>query len=114
VLGALIVIARLRAARACDPGGMPSRLTQQGCQYSGPSAVQPGTGGHLDGFQIQTSVLALGRKHYLKNRLDFPCDFLMYSSSRFFSASVQLPASAAAERDRQISSLTAVNSAVKS
>src|ERR1019366_3476131 len=113
-LGALIVIPRLSAAGASGPWGGVSRLGQQRRQYSGPGPMQPGASGHFDGLQVQAGALPLGRKHYLEKRLDFPCDFLMNSRSRFFSASVQPAASGSAGRKRQICSLTAVNSAVRS
>ena len=51
--------------------------------------MHTGAGGHLDGFQVQTSTLALSPEDYLEKRLDFPCDLLMNGNSRFFSASVQ-------------------------
>src|ERR1019366_4140629 len=113
-LGALIVIPRLSAAGASGPWGGVSRLGQQRRQYSGPGPMQPGASGHFDGLQVQAGALPLGRKHSLEKRLDFPCDFLMNSRSRFFSASVQPAASGSAGRKRQICSLTAVNSAVRS
>jgi len=46
--------------------------------------MEAGAGGHLDSLQVETMTLSLGLKHYLEKRLDFPCDFLMNSSSRFF------------------------------
>jgi hypothetical protein len=39
---------------------------------------------HLDRFQVETMALALGGKDYLEECLDFPRDFLMNHSSRFF------------------------------
>ena len=108
MLRALIVIARLSAAGASGPRGGASRLGQQGLQGGGPGSVQPSASGHFDGLQVQAGVLLLCRKHYLEKRLDFPCDFLMNSSSRFFSASVQPAGSGSAGRQRQICSLTAV------
>jgi hypothetical protein len=113
-LGAPIVIARLSAAGASGPWGGASRLGQQGGQQGGPGSVQAGASGHFDGLQVQAGVLPLCRKHYLEKRLDFPCDFLMNRSSRFFSASVQPAGSGSAGRERQICSLMAVNSAVRS
>ena len=71
-------------------------------------------GGHFDSFQIQARALPLGREHYLENRLDLACNFLMNSRGRFFSASGQPAASRSAGRDWQICSLVAVNSEASS
>jgi hypothetical protein len=80
-----------------------------GRQSGAPGSLPAGASGHFDGFQVQAGVLPPCRKHYLEKRLDFPCDFLMNSSSRLFSASVQPAGSGSAGRERQICSLMAVN-----
>jgi hypothetical protein len=77
--------------------------------------MQASASGHLDGFQIETVAFPLGLKHHVEQRLDFPCDFLMNSRRRLsLSTSVQPVSSGWAGRRRQISSLRAVNSAVRS
>jgi len=112
--GAVIVIASLPSARAVYRSGVAAALPQQSCQHRGPGPMQASAGGHLDRFQIERMPSALGRQHYLEKRPDFPCGFLMNSSSRFFSASVQPVGSAAAGRNQQIRSLRPVRSALSS
>ena len=70
--------------------------------------MDAGAGSHFDRFQVQAVALALRRKDYLEKRLDFPCDFLMNGSNRFFLASVHPVVSGSAGRRRQICWLTAV------
>ena len=82
-----IVIAGLMAARAGVFAGMAGRI-QQLAQNRGSRAVHAVTGRHFHGFQIEWPV-ASRRENHAQERLGFPCDFVMNSSSRFFSASVQ-------------------------
>jgi hypothetical protein len=108
------VIVSLGAAGTSDCCGVITAHSEQTGQDGSPGLVQTGAGSHLDCFQIEAMVFALRSQYYLEERLDFPCDFLMNSSSRFLSTSVQPVASASTERRRQICSLSCVSSAVKS
>jgi len=112
--GAVIVIAGLPSTGAAHRCGVAAALPQQSGQHCGPGPMKAGAGGHLDRFQIESLTLALGREDYVEKRLDFPCDFLINSSSRFFPVSVQPVGSGSVERRRQIRSLRAVSSAPRS
>ena len=113
-LGAVIVVAGLPSTSTGHCCGMAAALAQQSRQHGRTSPMKARAGRHLDRLQVESMALPLGRKDYLEKRLDFPCDFLMNSSSRFFSASLQPVGSGSAGRRRQIRSLRAVSSALSS
>ena len=88
----MVVIARFGAASgAIDSRSMATACGNQTCQNCGSGAQHAGPSGGFDRLQIRSAVSLTG-KHYLEERLDFACDFLMNGKSRFFSSSVQ-PAS---------------------
>ena len=83
------MIASLPTTATTDSGRRIDTRGQQAGQHSGSRLMHVGASSHFDGFQIQARTFALRGKYYLEERLDFPCDFLMNNSSRFFSTSVQ-------------------------
>jgi hypothetical protein len=65
---------------------------QQPAQRRSAGAVHRVAHRHLDRFQVQRWAFPLCAKDYLEKRLDFPRDFLMNRSSRFFSPRSSHPA----------------------
>jgi len=112
-LAPAVVKARLGSALTVGPSGMAVAIRQQGGQSRGAGAMHAGAKRHFQGFQVPFGLLAPGSERYLEKRLDFARDFLMNSSSRFFSSSLQPAASGSSGRSRQISSLSEVSSALR-
>jgi len=106
--GTLIMIPSLLSTRARHLSGGTASVGQKTSQDGGSRSVQASASRHLDCFQVPSAALPPRPQHYLEKRLDFPCDFLMNVSSRFFSASVQPVWSGSTGRKRQICSFTAV------
>jgi len=82
--GAVIVVASLPATGARHRCGVVAAPVQERRQQGRAGSMKSRASSHLDRFQVETMALVLGGKDYLEERLDFPRDFLMNPSSRFF------------------------------
>ncbi len=109
MFGARIVVAGGLSAGAIHLRGMAAIHRQQPAQRRGAGAVHRTAHRHFDRLQVQRRAFPLGAEDYLEKRLDFPRDFLMNRSSRFFSSSLQPPGSDSTGRSWQICSFKAVN-----
>ena len=88
-------------------------VMQHLAEGGGAGAVQGGTEGHLDGFQIEATAVAPLGKDSVQEGAYFARDLLMDCRTRFFSCAVQSAESASTGRKRQICSLRAISSALK-
>ena len=84
LFGAVVMIMSLRTAAASHSHRMRARLGQQTSQHGSARPMHAGARSHLDSFQVCCVAFPIGSKDYLEKRVDFACDLLMNSSSRFF------------------------------